>query len=99
MANLREKDIQIESLGCSLRIRELTARAHIEMIQSTGEFDSMFIAMKHGVPAWADKSIDDLKDELSMRQAMEVSRPILELSGVPIGKNSESDPDAASFSG
>lgn len=92
MSYLKEEKVKIESLNETLTLRELNAAGQIALMEAKDtNFEGMFIACKHGVMEWAEKSVDEIKGMLTLRQAGEVSTAVFELSGVEV-KNSESDP-------
>ena len=86
MSYLKEKMVRVEALGASLLLRELSALAQIEIMGAAeSPFEGVFIACKHGVVDWADKSIDDLKGMMTLQQASEVAGVIFEMSGTDAG--------------
>ena len=86
MSYLKEKMVRVEALGASLLLRELSALAQIEIMGAAeAPFEGVFIACKHGVVDWADKSIDDLKGMMTLQQASEVAGVIFEMSGTDAG--------------
>jgi len=98
MSYLKQEEVRISSLGDFLTIRQLPARAQIEMIEAQDKpFEGLFIACKHGVVAWHERSLDDIKDSITLEQASEISAAVFALSGVE-SKNSESDPSEGSSS-
>ena len=85
---LKTKAVRVESLGEDILVRELSARAQIEIIEAAEKsFEGVFIAVHYGVPDWADRSIDDLKDQLTLSQATEIAGHVFTLSGVADEKN------------
>jgi hypothetical protein len=99
MSYLKEKSVHFDALGSSLVVRELPSIAQLEIIDAQDKpFEGVFIACKWGVKDWADLSLDEIKQMISMRQASEISTAVFELSGVD-EKNSASDPSADSSTG
>lgn len=85
---LKEGTVQVDSLNGSIKIRELSARAQIEIIEAQDKpFEGVFIALRYGVPEWSGRQIDDLKDTLTLTQATELAGHIFALSGTPPEKN------------
>lgn len=83
---LKTSTAHIDALGESIAVRELTARAQIEIIEAADRpFEGLFIACRYGVPAWSDKTVDQLKDELTLAQANEVAAAVFGLSGFEPG--------------
>lgn len=99
MSYLKEEAVHIDSIGETLNLRELAAVAQIAIHEVVDvPFEGMFVACKHGVKEWANMSIDELKDMISLRQAGEISAHIFRLSGLDEEKNSESGPSEGSSS-
>lgn len=98
MSYLKQKTVHIESLGEDLLIRELPSAAQLQMIEhKDSPFEGIFIACKFGVVDWAEKSLDEIKEMISMRQANEVSSAVFDISGVDV-KKSDSAPNEDSSS-
>ena len=90
MTYLRERQVVIESLGESITIRELSARAQVKIIEAQEQqgYAGMFIACRYGVPAWSEKSEDEIAEMITLAQAGEIAAAVFGLSGVEdAGKN------------
>jgi len=97
----KRKVVHFESLGQSLELRQLSHAATAEMAAAhkadPGKQLFPVIAAKHGVIEWEALSTDEIASALTVDQLAEVSRAILDLSGVD-QKNSESTPTDSSSS-
>lgn len=91
---LKSKTVVIKSIGDkALTIKELSLKAQAEFSDVVNDDKRRYLAgavtCKYGVVEWADKSVDELAEMLSMVQIGEISAAIHELGGIV--KNSESD--------
>jgi hypothetical protein len=77
---LKQKTIQVESLGEGLLLRQLSAKGQIAVIEANGQYDGVLIACKHGVVDWADMSVEEISETITLEQAGEIASHIFDLS-------------------
>jgi len=92
---LKTKTVTLEGIG-ELTIRELPAAAQLAIIEAKDDPNaSLFIVCKYG--AFQDKTVEELKNMMTMQQATLIAAEIFQLSGLndtgdalePSSKNSE----------
>jgi hypothetical protein len=79
---LKQKTVQVESLGEGLLLRQLSAKGQISIIEAENQYDGVLIACKYGVVDWADKSVDEIAEMITLEQAGEISTHIFALSEI-----------------
>lgn len=87
---LKTKTVRVDSLKRDFEIRELSARAQIELIELHREGrteDSAALVCRYGVVGWDVHSIEEIESNLPAAALMELARSIYELSGVDLEKN------------
>lgn len=92
---LKTKSVEIQSLGKTIEIRELNAKAEHEMIlaHNAGEpVRAAAVSVKYGWPGEvSEMSVDQIMEEFPRRIITEISEAVLGFSGEQ-AKNSESTP-------
>jgi hypothetical protein len=92
---LKTATVRIESLDRDLDIRELCAKAQIEILEShraDRSMDTYFIACKYGVPEWESETLEDISMKFSLHVLKEISDAVAKLAGLDEAKNSDSAP-------
>jgi hypothetical protein len=82
---LKTGELTVESLGETLQIRELSARAQIAFLElhRAGKSDqTAALVAKHGVPAWADETIEDIENSVPARALNEIAVAVFGLSNI-----------------
>ena len=98
---LKTDKVRIESLGRDFEIKELSARAQIELIELNREGraeDSAAVVCRYGVVGWEQETIESIESGLPPKALTEIARAIYELSGVDLTKNSVGAPNEDSSS-
>lgn len=101
-STLKTKTVDIKSLGQAIEIRELSAKAYIEIAEAKGkksEVEMHALACLYGVTEWSDETVDDLLQNISVETINEIAPKIYRLSEVAEAKNSDRVPSAVSSTG
>jgi hypothetical protein len=88
---LKTDKVRIESLGREFDIRELSARAQIELIELGREGraeDSAAVVCRYGVVGWEQETPEAIESSLPPKALTDLARAIYKLSGVDLSKNS-----------
>lgn len=97
---LKRASVAIASIGATLELRQLSAKAHAETVRAYDTDKTGFlagaVAVKYGVPEWAEKTPDEILDMLTSEQIGEITEAIAALSGVDAKKSAT--PSAGSSS-
>ena len=99
LPTLKQDRVKFERSGLELTLRELNAKAMLQIHEKSDMQSVWGVVAKHGVVEWAEYSVDEIEAAVGAITLQEIGHAIYKLTGMDLGKNSEPGQSGGSASG